>query len=180
MSRLRLLLAYDLDSNFDGVVDAAGAATDGASVRAHALEFAADGRRVLLLKTRGRFARELIGARLGRGVSHAFAIQQAQDGDGSREGAAGLGHSAHACTERLEKSKRGVGIKTQCRGERARDGLGAVEALLMVGCSLSFAGFEVEFGHVGGVHGCPFRWRLRLLVIVLAFRMVGATPFLVA
>ena len=77
---------------------------------------------------------------LGCGVRHALAVQQAQDGDGSREGTAGLCHATHARAESLENTKRGIGIKTQCRGKRAGDGLSAVESLFMVGGCLSLAG----------------------------------------
>ena len=167
----------DPNGDLDGVVNAAGAAADRAGIGTYTLKLSTDGRRVFILEARSGLAGELIGVSLGCGVRHALAVQQAQDGDGSREGAAGLGHAAHARAESLENTKRAIGIKTQCRGKRAGDGLSAVESLFMVGGCLSLAGLEVEFGHIDGVHGYPFRWRFRSLDIVLAFWAVGDTVY---
>ena len=138
--------------DLDGVVDAAGAAAERALIRSDALERSADGRRVLLAKALGDFARQLVGLALGLGVLHAVAHHKAHDGHGARDGTTGFGHAAHAGAEALGEGERGLGIESDGGRERTGDGLGAVKAAGVVFGSLSLTGGGVELGGINLFH----------------------------
>ena len=130
------------------------AAAERTLIRSNALERAADGRRVLLAKTLGDFARQFVGLTLGLGVFHAVAHHEAHDGHGARDGAAGFGHAAHAGAKALGEGKGDLGVEPDGGRERAGDGLGAVKATGVVFGSLSLTGGDVELGRIDLLHRC--------------------------
>ena len=91
---------------------------------------------------------------LGLGVLHTVAHHKAHDGHGARDGAAGLGHAAHAGAKALGEGKGDLGVEPHSGRERASDSLGAVKAAGVVLGSLSLAGGSVELGGIDLLHRC--------------------------
>lgn len=104
-------------------------------VRTHALELAADGGAVLIAERVAVRARHAIGGALAARCVETRASHLSERHDAACNGAAGLGHAAHARSKALGECEGGVVIESEFRRHRADHGLRAVEPLgMIVGC----------------------------------------------